>query len=91
MVSTAKVMMGWFQARMRSAPQKSWNTSPEAFWNFLFSYSSRTKLLTTRMPVTFSSTLSLRASYFLKMRRKMGMTVRAMLMRAKPSRKPTMT
>ena len=32
--------------------------------NFPISYSSRTKLLTTRIPVTFSCTLAFSASYF---------------------------
>ena len=39
--------------------------SSDAFENFCFSYSSLAKPLTTRIALTFSSTDSLRLSYFL--------------------------
>ena len=61
-----------------SALVKSSFTSFDTLENFSFSYSSRTKDLTTRMPLTFSCTELFIASYFLKIRRKKGMTKRIM-------------
>ncbi len=91
MRSIASVMSGVIHARMRSTCTKLWYSSPEAALNFCFSCSSRTKDFTTRIPETFSSTESFRRSYFLKMRLKMGMTVREILNTAKPRRTETTT
>ena len=65
-------MIGAFSATMRSAFVKSLQISSAAVWNFFFSYSSREKPLTTRMPRTFSSMDSFSLSYFLNTLRNAG-------------------
>ncbi len=76
MTDTERFIMGPFKAKSFSARVKSICTSVAATSNFFISNFSRTKLFTTRMPETFSSTDSLRASYLRKTRRKIGSTFR---------------
>ena len=72
---------GSLSATMRSALVKSLQMSSAAFRNFSFSYSSREKPLTTRIPRTFSSTDSFSLSYLRKTRLKAGMALRVMRIR----------
>ena len=65
-------MVGVLTAMMRSARVKSLQTSSEAASNFFFSKSSRTKDLTTRMPLMSSRTERFMLSYLWKTRSKMG-------------------
>ena len=60
---------------------KSLRTSWEAARNFVVSCSSVTKDLTTRIAATFSCTELFSASYFLKMRRKIGKAMSTMAAR----------
>ena len=53
---------GPLNAMMRSPLTKLRYSSPETFWNFSFSSSSRTNALTTRMPRRFSCTTAFRRS-----------------------------
>ena len=74
-----RVISGVLSATMRSAFVKSLRMSPEAAANFCFSKPSREKLLTTRIPRTFSSMDSFIRSYLRKTARKAGIACRAMV------------
>ena len=65
-------MTGPLIAMMRSARVKSLQTSSEAALNFFFSKSSRTKDLTTRMPLMSSRTERFMLSYLWNTFSKMG-------------------
>ena len=75
------IMTGLLSAMSFSAFVKSLRTSCEAARNFVVSCSSVTKDLTTRIAATFSCTELFRASYFLKMRRKIGKATSTMAAR----------
>ena len=76
-----KVIIGLLSARIFSAFVKSSRTSRAALPNFSCSCASLTNDLTTRIPPTFSCTELLSASYFLKMRRKKGITKRIIIIK----------
>lgn len=65
-------MTGVLIAIRRSPSVKSFATSAEVFSNFCFSKSSRTKDLTTRIPLISSRIERFMLSYFLNTRSKMG-------------------
>ena len=75
------IMTGLLRAMSFSAFVKSLRTSAEAWRNLVVSCSSVTKDLTTRIAATFSCTELFRASYFLKMRRKIGKATSTMTAR----------
>ena len=75
------IMTGPLRAMSFSALVKSLRTSCDAVRNLVVSCSSVTKDLTTRIAATFSCTELFRASYFLKMRRKIGKATRTMTAR----------
>ena len=76
---------GEFSATIRSALVKSLQILSDALPNLTFSYSSREKPLTTRMPRTFSSMDSFILSYFLNTARKAGSALRPIRIRPKRS------
>ena len=67
-----RLISGLLSATIRSAYVKSLRMLSEAAANLLFSYSSRAKPFTTRIPRTFSSTDSLSRSYLRNTARKAG-------------------
>ena len=78
-----RFIRGVFRATIHSAFVKSLRMLSAAVLNFCFSYSSREKPFTTRMPRTFSSIDSFNRSYFLNTLRKAGMAFLPMARRPK--------